>query len=102
MAPGAPVSQDAPGASRPPKNSPPTHTTALKARLVHSADLASRPRPPSSKSSPKPSSIETVTASAATGWLAQAWADGWMTSTSQPGPVSYTHLRAHETVLDLV
>src|ERR1035441_9937070 len=54
-------------------------------RGLSSADLASRPRPPSSRSSPRPSSMDTVTASAVTGWSAQAWADGWMTSTSHLG-----------------
>src|SRR5665811_2568687 len=32
----------------------------------------------------------------------QAQHDGMLCWTRQPGPVSYTHLRAHETVLDLV
>ena len=51
-------------------------------------------RGPSSTSSPMPTSPRTTSSAASRSWPSRAAANG--------GSVSYTHLRAHETVLDLV
>jgi hypothetical protein len=62
-----------------------THTTALQPRALHSTARASRPEPPTMISRPSPSCTHTVTASAPTGWCAQARTSGAAAEVNQDG-----------------
>ena len=55
------------------------------------------PEPGATRELPVPP-VRIVSAAAPLSWIARGWRDFVRT----PVPVSYTHLRAHETVLDLV
>src|ERR1700733_4376577 len=66
-APGAPVSQDSPGAKIPPKDSPHAHTTSPQATLASPAARDQRPRGAASSHSPMPTWIQTEAAAAVIG-----------------------------------
>ena len=70
-APGAPVSQESPGAKIPPKDSPHAHTTSPQARLASPAARDHRPRGAASSHIPIPAWIQTEAAAAVTGWSDQ-------------------------------